>query len=172
MAKITFKPEGQECEAKVGDNLLKVSNRIKAGIKFSCGGVPNCAMCRVAVVSGEEHLSKIDRKETDLMGNTYFLTRERLSCQAVIESDGEIVVDVSEHLVIKQEPKPGSHYKSKYRLPKEKWPELESEKHSEEKPKSRNDRRNSSGKGNKNRYKGKSDRRQKSTPKTPPQDQV
>lgn len=172
MAKVTFKPEGQECEAKVGEHLLKISNRIKAGIKFSCGGVPNCAMCRVKVVSGEEHLSKIDRKETDLMGNTYFLTKERLSCQAIIESEGDIVVDVSEHLTIKQEVKPGSHYKSKYRLPKEKWPELESEKHQEEKSKPGNDRRKPPPKGNKKPYKGKSDRRNKPKPKTPPQDQV
>jgi ferredoxin len=173
MAKITFKPEGQECEAEVGEHLLKVANRNKAGIKFSCGGVPSCAMCRVVVVEGEEHLSKIDRKEIDLMGNTYFLTKQRLSCQAVVENEGDIVVDVSEHLVIKDDPKPGAHYKSKYRLPKEKWPELESDKREDEKSKSRSDRRKSPHQGKKNNnYKGKSDRRRKPKPKTPPQDQV
>lgn len=121
MAKVTFQPSGQECEAKVGDSLLKVANREKAGVKFSCGGVPSCAMCRVGIVSGEEHLSSIDRKETDLMGNTYFLTKQRLSCQAKIITEGDLVVDVSEHTAVKVELKDGETYSSSFRKPKEQW---------------------------------------------------
>ena len=156
MAKVTFKPSGQECEAKPGDHLLKVANRVKAGIKFSCGGVPSCAMCRIEIVSGEEHLSQIDRKETDLMGNTYFLTKQRLSCQAFIQSEGDVVVDVSEHLEEKDKLKAAdTHFESSYRKPKKDWPELESEK---QESKARFERKKQASRSNhKNNYKGKSE---------------
>ena len=141
MPKVTFKPSGQECEAKVGDTLLKVANREKAGIKFSCGGVPSCAMCRVGIVSGEEHLSPIERKETDLMGNTYFLTKQRLSCQAKIISEGDLVLDVSEHTDIPLEPpKQGDTYDSSFRKPKEQW-RLTKEEEEKQKQKAKPERR-------------------------------
>lgn len=137
MAKVTFQPSGEECEAEIGDNLLKLSNKNKAGIKFSCGGVPSCAMCRVEIVSGIEHLSAMDRNETDLMGNTYFLTKKRLSCQAKIVSDGDIIVDVSEHLQVTDEPKAGSTYKSSFRKPQSQWKKIEEK----EKPRAKGERR-------------------------------
>ena len=130
MPKVTFQPSGLECEADIGDNLLKIANRNKAGIKFSCGGVPSCAMCRVVVKTGIEHLSPIAQNEIELMGNTFFLTKMRLSCQASLISDGEVIVDISEHLVAKSDAKPGETYKSSFRKPEKEWRISEKEKES------------------------------------------
>ena len=123
MPKVKFLPSEKEVEAKVGDNLLKVSVKADVGLRYSCGGVPSCAMCRVAVVEGEEHLSKMEMKETDLLGNTYFVTKRRLACQTKILDEGDIVLDVSEHLESES-----SEEVSKFRKPKSEWRVTESEK--------------------------------------------
>jgi len=128
MPKVTFQPSGLECEADIGDSLLKIANRNKAGIRFSCGGVPSCAMCRVVVKVGIEHLSPIAQNEIELMGNTFFLTKMRLGCQASLISDGEVVVDISEHLAVKPDVKPGETYKSSFRKPEKEWRVSEKEK--------------------------------------------
>ena len=76
-------------------------------------------MCRVVVEQGEDLLSPMERKETDLMGNTYFLTKQRLSCQAKIVEEGEIVLDISEHTEeVKPSAKEGDTYQSSFRKPK------------------------------------------------------
>lgn len=102
MAKVKFMPVDKTVEANVGDSLLKISKNNDIGILYSCDGAPSCAMCRVSIVSGDENLSSIERKEEDLIGTSYFITKNRLSCQAKIVADGEVEVDITEHLERKE----------------------------------------------------------------------
>ena len=47
-----------------------------------CVGRATCGLCRVKVLAGEEALSPINADEKKHLGNTYFITKLRLSCQA------------------------------------------------------------------------------------------
>ena len=123
MAKVVFQPSGKEAEAKIGENLLKVAIRADVGLKYSCGGAPSCAMCKVVVVSGSECLSGQETKELDLLGNTYFMTKKRLACQSKVLKDGEIVLDISEHLsTVELDLK-----NSVFRKPPSEWRKVDSE---------------------------------------------
>lgn len=122
MAKVTFQPAGKTVEAKVGDNLLKVAIRADVGLKYSCGGAPSCAMCKVVVQEGEELLNQQDLKELDLMGNTYFITKKRLACQTKILNDGDVTLDISEHL--EEVPEQAN---SPFRKPESEWRKCDSE---------------------------------------------
>lgn len=101
MPKLTVLPTQTTAEIQEGQTLLQASKTHDIGIKYSCDGAPSCAMCRVKIHAGEEFLSPIEQKETDLIGNTYFITKERLSCQAIVVGDGEITIDIQEHLQTK-----------------------------------------------------------------------
>lgn len=97
MPVIKIKGSDREIQAKVGDNLLELAKKQNLGIVFRCNGAPSCALCRVVIDSGEEHLSEYCRKEEDLLGSCYYITKQRLCCQTTIISDGEIVLDLGEH---------------------------------------------------------------------------
>jgi ferredoxin, 2Fe-2S len=76
----------------IGETLLEVSKRESSTIPYSCDGVPACARCKVIIVKGEEHISVMGEKEKNLMGNSYFITKERLACQTKIISDGDVEI--------------------------------------------------------------------------------
>jgi ferredoxin, 2Fe-2S len=78
--------------APIGETLLEVSKKECSTIPYSCDGVPACARCKIVVVKGEEHLSEIEDKEENLIGNSYFITKERLACQVKVVSDGDIEI--------------------------------------------------------------------------------
>jgi hypothetical protein len=51
----------------------------------------------VKVVSGEQHLTPFNAAERKHLGNVYFITKLRLSCQARIRddaADGDVVVAI------------------------------------------------------------------------------
>jgi ferredoxin len=123
LAKIVFQPSGVEAEAKIGENLLKVAIRADVGLKYSCGGAPSCAMCKVVVKSGEELLSAQETKELDLLGNSYFITKKRLACQSKVLAEGEIVLDISEHIQADS----SSAQASSFRKPASEWRKVDSE---------------------------------------------
>lgn len=123
MAKVIFHPSGKEVEVKLGENFLKASIRSDVGVKYSCGGAPSCAMCKVVIQSGEEFLNPQDAKELDLLGNTYFITKKRLACQTKFMKEGEVHVDISEHL----ETAPSEVYTSAFRKPESEWRKCDSE---------------------------------------------
>ena len=56
-------------------------------IASACFGRANCGLCRVKIVAGEDHLSALSPVEKKHLGNTYHLTRLRLSCQALVTGD-------------------------------------------------------------------------------------
>ena len=56
-------------------------------------GKATCGLCRVKILSGEAHLSAFNGDERKHLGNVYFITWVRLSCQARV-TGGDVVVDV------------------------------------------------------------------------------
>ena len=63
-------------------------------IATSCNGKASCGLCRVVIVAGEEGLTSMGPLEKRHLGNVYFITKMRLSCQARVITDGEVTVEV------------------------------------------------------------------------------
>ena len=76
---------------------------VEAGfyIKSSCGGVASCSDCKVKIMIGEDHLNPPSFDELKLLGNTFHITKERLSCQ--LKVNGPVTVDISHHDVSRDE---------------------------------------------------------------------
>ncbi len=64
-------------------------------VKSSCGGHASCTDCVVKVVDGKDNVNEPTFAETQLLGNVFHITKERLACQCFIK--GEIKIDISAH---------------------------------------------------------------------------
>lgn len=94
MPRVTFLPQGVTVECDDGESVFAVGRRNGIAIETACVGQATCGLCRVRVVSGEEHLGPFRDEEERHLGNVYYLTRVRLSCQAVV-SGGDVVVELA-----------------------------------------------------------------------------
>jgi ferredoxin len=82
--------DGREAEvsAEPGETLVQAAYRAKVVIQQTCGGSPSCTDCKVIVKEGIElGLEPALGPELRLMGNVYFITKERLACQSIIKND-------------------------------------------------------------------------------------
>ncbi len=61
-------------------------------VRGNCGGHANCTNCRIIVESGEQNLSEQTLPEKNLLGNVFYLTRERLSCQCRVQGDVTLTI--------------------------------------------------------------------------------
>lgn len=95
MPKVNVLPDNAVYDVKEGQNLLKVLLEQKVRIRSSCGGHGSCSDCVIKITSGKEHLSEITFEEKQLLGNVFFITKERLACQTKIS--GDIEIDISAH---------------------------------------------------------------------------
>ena len=50
-------------------------------VPTACAGKATCGLCRVKLLAGEAHVTPINSDEKKHLGNTYFITKLRLSCQ-------------------------------------------------------------------------------------------
>jgi ferredoxin len=98
MPKITVQPLNLEIECQEGEVLLAVLKRHGVVIKTGCGGVASCAECILKIVEGEKNISEPDFTETRLIGNVFFMTKERLSCQTKVT--GDVTIDLASHSVL------------------------------------------------------------------------
>jgi uncharacterized 2Fe-2S/4Fe-4S cluster protein (DUF4445 family) len=94
MAGVTYMPSGQRVECAVGDSIFAVARRSQIPITTACVGKATCGLCRVKVLAGEAQLSAFNSDERKHLGNVYFITKVRLSCQARLTGDGEVVVEL------------------------------------------------------------------------------
>lgn len=79
MAKLIFKPTGEEKEIEDGSPLQQICE--EAGVPFACTeGV--CGTCVIEVEEGMENLSDFTQEEKDFLGD---LNKERLACQCKIK---------------------------------------------------------------------------------------
>ncbi len=92
MPKITFLPSGTCIEVHEGVTLFNAAPRADVAIPSQCGGRCACALCRVEVIEGSEFLSPLAWDEEEHLGNSFHLTRERLSCQCRVF--GDVVVKI------------------------------------------------------------------------------
>ncbi|MBM4318422.1 MAG: 2Fe-2S iron-sulfur cluster binding domain-containing protein [Deltaproteobacteria bacterium] len=92
MAIVKFLPLGREVEVEPGENLYRAAQAAGVPMGSSCAGIGSCTGCRVRIVEGEQHLSAMGYKERERLGNTYFITKERLACQTL--TSGPLVVEV------------------------------------------------------------------------------
>jgi ferredoxin, 2Fe-2S len=90
---VTYLPSGIRLACDDGESVFHVAQKAKLAITTACNAKATCGLCRVKVISGEAHLTPINDAEKKHLGNVYFITRQRLSCQARI-SGGDVVVEI------------------------------------------------------------------------------
>jgi ferredoxin len=92
---VTFLPSGVIAPARPGESLFEIGKRVGVRISTSCNGKASCGLCRVAIVAGEEGLTPLGPLEKRHLGNVYFITKQRLACQArLTETAHAVTVDV------------------------------------------------------------------------------
>ncbi len=94
---VRFEPSHLRVEGAAGESLFQIGRRHGVPIATACAGKANCGLCKVKIVAGEALLTPFCADERKHLGNVYFLTKERLSCQARLREAGEgeeIVVEL------------------------------------------------------------------------------
>ncbi len=74
--------------------MFNAAARAEVAIASQCGGKGACALCRVKLSEGAELVSPMRWDEEGHLGNAFFVTRERLSCQ--LQAWGDVTIEVSE----------------------------------------------------------------------------
>lgn len=96
MALVVFKGYG-EANVPVGTTLLKAAQGIDAPEGYACGGVCGCSTCHVYVLRGAELLSEQEDEEADIMDKAFDVrATSRLGCQAKIEREGTLEVEITQ----------------------------------------------------------------------------
>lgn len=101
---VTVLPNNEQVEISQHETLYAALKAKGHAIKSTCGGCASCGQCVVKIVAGAENLLDPSFEETQLMGNVFHLTQERLSCQTYLR--GDVSVDISEHLNLEVSKKP------------------------------------------------------------------
>ena len=80
----------------VGTSLLQASKTCHAPEGDACGGVCACSTCHVYVRKGSELLSGAEEDEEDILDKAFDVQMDsRLGCQAKIQADGPIEVEIT-----------------------------------------------------------------------------
>jgi ferredoxin len=83
----------REAEAEHGELLTQVAYRAGVTIQQTCGGTPSCTDCKVRVLKGfDDAFGPPEGPEIRLLGNVFFITKERLACQAKVTASSTIFV--------------------------------------------------------------------------------
>jgi len=83
-------------------SLLDVLRDRGIRIRSSCGGHATCSDCIVKVSSGDKNLSGVNFEEKKLLGNVYYITKERLACQ--VKCSETVSDEVSEMEIVNLDP--------------------------------------------------------------------
>ncbi|HEY4188177.1 MAG TPA: 2Fe-2S iron-sulfur cluster-binding protein [Polyangia bacterium] len=95
MAAVTYLPSGVVATGQPGESLFEIGRRSGVPISTSCNGKASCGLCRVVIVAGEDGLTPMGPLERRHLGNVYFITKQRLSCQARLTDDAStLTIDV------------------------------------------------------------------------------
>jgi uncharacterized 2Fe-2S/4Fe-4S cluster protein (DUF4445 family) len=89
---VTYLPSGIKIQCDAGDTIFGVATMARIPISTACGAKATCGLCRVKVISGESHLSPMTDAEKKHLGNVYFITKMRLSCQTRVS--GDVVIEI------------------------------------------------------------------------------
>jgi 2Fe-2S ferredoxin len=85
--RVTFEPLGVTVDCADGESVFACARRHNIPVPTACAGKATCGLCRVKMIAGEVHVTPINRDEMKHLGNTYFITKLRLSCQLVPTGD-------------------------------------------------------------------------------------
>ncbi len=97
MASVTFLPFGLSVAIAEGESVFEAGRRAGVPIPTACEGNATCGLCRVKILDGEALLSPQNADERRHLGNTYFVSKLRLSCQARLArgaDGGRVVVEL------------------------------------------------------------------------------
>jgi len=95
MAIVRFKGYG-EVDVPTGTSILHAAQRMGAPEGYACGGVCACSTCHVYVTKGAALLSEQEDEEADILDKAFDVrATSRLGCQATIERDGEVEVEIT-----------------------------------------------------------------------------
>ena len=92
MPSITFKPAESPVPCTEGETVFAVAQRAGVAIETACVGKGTCGLCRVKIIDGADHLEPFNELEEKHLGNVYYITKVRLSCQCVV-TGGSVVVE-------------------------------------------------------------------------------
>jgi 2Fe-2S ferredoxin len=93
VASVTYLPAGFKIPCQDGDSIFAIAKQAGIPITTACGAKATCGLCRVKIISGEAHLTPLNDAEKKHLGNVYFITKLRLSCQARV-SGGDVTVEI------------------------------------------------------------------------------
>lgn len=95
MPKVIFRGYA-EVEVPVGTSLLTAAQKVGAPEGYACGGVCACSTCHVHVKQGFDLLSEQSDEELDILDKAFDVRADsRLGCQAKIEKDGTVEVEIT-----------------------------------------------------------------------------
>ncbi|MBM3801761.1 MAG: 2Fe-2S iron-sulfur cluster binding domain-containing protein [Acidimicrobiia bacterium] len=80
-------PDSVSVQVKAGTSLLTAATTNGVELMHSCGGIGACTSCRVAILSGQDHLSSIGTAEREQLQESGILETHRLACQAMVYGD-------------------------------------------------------------------------------------
>ena len=93
---VKYLKEGKEVEVPVGASILQASQEGGMPEGYACGGVCACSTCHVYVKKGGELLSEMEDDENDILDKAFDVrSTSRLGCQARIEKDGVVEVEIT-----------------------------------------------------------------------------
>jgi len=89
---VTYLPSGIRLQCDDGMSVFGLARQAGLPITTACNAKATCGLCRVKIISGEAYLSPINDAEKKHLGNVYFITKMRLSCQTAVR--GDVVVEI------------------------------------------------------------------------------
>ena len=92
MPRVTFLPLNLTVELEPNETVFAAARRSQVGVSTACAGKGTCGLCRVKVAGGEGFLPPVSAIEKRHLGNTYFITKLRLSCQ--LRPTGDIAIEL------------------------------------------------------------------------------
>jgi len=92
---VTVTIGGVAVEMFEGATLFEAGAKLTAGIDTACVGKGTCGLCRVKVVSGNEHLTPLTDEDRKHLGNVFHITKVRLACRAKLVGTGDVVIEVA-----------------------------------------------------------------------------
>lgn len=74
-----------------GESLQSLA--LKEGVRIggACGGIGLCTTCRITILDGAEHLSRLTREEKDFRARNLLKEDERLACQCALTHQNAII---------------------------------------------------------------------------------
>ena len=88
----TFQPFGTRVAVNPDESLYEAGRRAGVPIPTACNGKGTCGLCRVKILTGAEALPPLTVEEKKHLGNTYFISRLRLSCRVRPTADVEVLL--------------------------------------------------------------------------------